>query len=75
MINDIEPVIALTISIVDSNGEKMVYLRCKDQTTDIALATAMPVDGAIAIGLAILDYAEKAEPGSVDRYLDALVEE
>jgi hypothetical protein len=71
MINDIEPGIELTVSIVDSNGKKMIYLRCKDQRTDIAVATAMPVDLAIAAGLAILNSAEKAEPGSVDRYLDA----
>jgi hypothetical protein len=71
MINDIEPGIELTVSIVDSKGEKMIYLRCKDQRTDTAVATAMPVDLAIATGLAILDCAEKADPGSVDRYLDA----
>jgi hypothetical protein len=72
MINDIGQGIEVTVRIVDSNGEKMIYLGCKDQRTDIAVATAMPVDLAIATGLAVLDCAEKAEPGSVDRYLDAL---
>jgi hypothetical protein len=71
MINEIEPGVELAVSIVDSKGKKMVYLRCKDQRTDNAIATEMPVDLAIATGLAILDCAEKAEPGSVDRYLDA----
>jgi hypothetical protein len=75
MINDTEAGIELTLSITDSNGEKMIYLRCRDQRTDIAVATTMPVDLAIATGLAILNCAEKAESGSVDRYLDALQEE
>jgi hypothetical protein len=75
MVNDIEPGIELTVTIVDSTGEKMIYLECKDQRTDIAVAMAMPVDNAIATGLAILDHAERAEPGSVGRYLDALEKE
>jgi hypothetical protein len=75
MINDIEPGVELTVSIVDSNGEKVIYLRCKDQRTDVAVTMAMPVDQAIATGLGILGSAEKAEPGSLDRYLDAQEEE
>jgi hypothetical protein len=75
MINDIEPGVELTVSIVDSDGGKRICLRCKDQRTDVALTMAMPVDQAIATGLAILECAEKAEPGSVGRYLDAHKEE
>jgi hypothetical protein len=72
MINDIEPGIELTVSIVDRGDEKRIRIGCKDQRTDVALAMEMPADRAIATGLAILEWAEKAEPGSVDRYLDAL---
>lgn len=75
MINDIEPGIELTVSIVDSDDEMRIYLGCKDQRTDVAVAMAMSIDHAIATGLAILEYAEKAEPGSVGRYLDALEKE
>ena len=75
MINDIEPGVELTVRIVDSDDEKRIYLGCKDQRTDVALTMAMPVDQSIATGLAILECAEKAEPGSVGRYLDAQKEE
>jgi hypothetical protein len=75
MINDIEQGVELTVSIVDSDDEKMIRIGCKDQTRDVALTMAVPVDQAIATGLAILGSAEKAEPGSVGRYLDALKEE
>jgi hypothetical protein len=75
MINDIEPGVELTVSIVDSDDEKSICLGCKDQRTDVAVKMAVPIDQAIATGLAILECAEKAEPGSVGRYLDALKEQ
>ena len=75
MVNDIKPGIELTVSIVDSDGEKMIHLRCADQRTDVAVTMAMPVDQAIAIGLGILGSAEKAEPGSLDRHFDSQEEE
>ena len=75
MVNDTEQGVELTVSIVDGDDEKMIRLGCKDQRTDVALTMAMPVDQAIATGLAILGSAEKAEPGSVGRYLDAIKEE
>jgi len=74
MISDIEPGVELTVSIVDSD-EKRICLSCKDQRTDVALTMMVPVDQAIATGLAILECAEKAEPDSVGRYLDVHKEE